>query len=132
MTTTKPKTVAPVVIKRKAATAPLVTKVVAKKSATEKSSVKATAKNANKKAAPAKKIKKDAKPKVVRDSFTMPQSEYQKIADIKALCAKAAMPVKKSEVLRAGLLMLSLLELTELKTVLGKLAKIATGRPKKD
>src|SRR5450759_1525251 len=41
------------------------------------------------KAAPqqaAKKPKKEHKKKVVRDSFTMPQSEYSKIAEIKAIC----------------------------------------------
>ncbi|MDH4286613.1 MAG: hypothetical protein OEV26_04240, partial [Gallionella sp.] len=48
-----------------------------------------------------KKIKHKAK--IVRDSFTMPQSEYQKIADIKETCLKAGIHVKKSEVLRAGL-----------------------------
>lgn len=51
----------------------------------------------------AKKAKKNHKEKVVRDSFTMPKSEYQKIAEIKETCLKAGMHVKKSEVLRAGL-----------------------------
>src|SRR5574340_1676577 len=53
--------------------------------------------------AAAKKPKKEHKEKVVRDSFTMPQSEYRKIADIKETCLKSGLPVKKSEVLRAGL-----------------------------
>ena len=51
----------------------------------------------------AKKAKKEHKEKVVRDSFTMPQSEYRKIAEIKESCLKAGLHVKKSEVLRAGL-----------------------------
>lgn len=80
---------------------------------------------------PAKKAKKDNKKKVVRDSFTMPQNEYQKIAEIKAICLKAKMHVKKSEVLRAGLKALAKLKATQLKRALSELEKIKTGRPKK-
>jgi hypothetical protein len=79
----------------------------------------------------AKKAKKEHKVKVVRDSFTMPQSEYQKIADIKAICLKARMHVKKSEVLRAGLKILAGLNVAQLKIALNSLEKIKTGRPKK-
>jgi len=78
-----------------------------------------------------KKAKKENKKKVVRDSFTMPQSEYQKIAEIKAICLKAKMHVKKSEVLRAGLVILAKLNATQLKRALSELEKIKTGRPKK-
>lgn len=106
-----------------------------KKSPVKKSSapVKSSAKPATK-AAPkpaAKKTKKAQKVKVVRDSFTMPQSEYQKIAEIKAACLKAKMHVKKSEVLRAGLKLLAELNAAKLKLVLSGLEKIKTGRPKK-
>jgi len=79
----------------------------------------------------AKKPKKEHKKKVVRDSFTMPQIEYQKIAEIKAICLKARMHVKKSEVLRAGLKALAGLNATQLKRALSELEKIKTGRPKK-
>jgi hypothetical protein len=78
-----------------------------------------------------KKTKKEHKKKVVRDSFTMPQSEYSKIAEIKAICLKAKMHVKKSEVLRAGLKLLSEQNATQLKHALGSLEKIKTGRPQK-
>lgn len=131
MTATNSKVVAPVADKRKEIATPAAKKSATKKPLAAKPSVKAAEKSADKKVAAVKKIKKAAKPKVTRDSFTMPELEYQKIADIKVLCAKAGMPVKKSEVLRAGLLMLSLLDMTEMKTVFGKLEKIATGRPKK-
>ncbi len=77
------------------------------------------------------KAKKEHRLKVVRDSFTMPQNEYQKIAEIKAACLKAKMRVKKSEVLRAGLQVLAELDPARLKLVLGSLEKIKTGRPKK-
>ena len=114
-------------------------KAAARKLPVKKPSVKQKpgAKSANKRSpspAPkktAKKTKKENKKKVVRDSFTMPQSEYQKIADIKAICLKAKMHVKKSEVLRAGLKALAKLNATQLKRALSELEKIKTGRPKK-
>lgn len=84
--------------------------------------------------AAAKKPKKEhpkKEHKVVRDSFTMPQSEYQKIAAIKEICLKAGLPVKKSEVLRAGLKALVEMNAAQLKRALAGLEKIKTGRPKK-
>jgi hypothetical protein len=69
--------------------------------------------------------------KVVRDSFTMPESEYARIAEIKDICAKAKMHVKKSEVLRAGLILLADLDTAQLRRALGSIEKIKTGRPKK-
>jgi hypothetical protein len=75
----------------------------------------------------------DKKPKlkVMRDSFTMPQSEYQKIAEIKALCLKSGMQIKKSEVLRAGVIALCAMDEKQLKAALNGLDKIKTGRPNK-
>ena len=78
-----------------------------------------------------KKAKKEHKLKVVRDSFTMPQNEYQKISEIKATCLKAKVHVKKSEVLRAGLKVLSELDPARLTLILKRLEKIKTGRPNK-
>ncbi len=75
--------------------------------------------------------KQKQKIKVVRDSFTMPLNEYSKIAEIKEICAKAMMHVKKSEVLRAGLILLAELDPVQLKRALGSLEKIKTGRPQK-
>jgi hypothetical protein len=109
-------------------------KIPAKKSAvpaklTNKARGKPGVKAAPKKAA--KKAKKENKKKVIRDSFTMPQNEYSKIAEIKAICLKSKMHVKKSEVLRAGLKMLAALNAVQLKQKLGSLEKIKTGRPHK-
>jgi hypothetical protein len=78
-----------------------------------------------------KKPKKEHKEKVVRDSFTMPQGEYQKIADIKEACLKAGLHVKKSEVLRAGLKALCGMNAAQLKRAMAGVEKIKTGRPKK-
>lgn len=77
------------------------------------------------------KVKAVKKPKVVRDSFTMPENEYQKIAEIKALCLKAGLQVKKSEVLRAGVIALCAMSEAQLNTALSRLDKIKTGRPNK-
>lgn len=120
METTKPKAA-----KKAAGTK----KVVAKKAVKP---AKAAAKSAVKAAAipSGKKAKKDHKVKVVRDSFTMPQIEYQKIAEIKAASLKAGLPVKKSEVLRAGLQALAALTPAQMQRALAGLEKIKTGRPK--
>ena len=75
--------------------------------------------------------RKEHKQKVVRDSFTMPLNEYRKIAEIKEICLKAGMAVKKSEILRAGLKLLSELSRPGLKRELAGLEKIKTGRPHK-
>ncbi|HUW25525.1 MAG TPA: hypothetical protein VMW07_03245 [Gallionella sp.] len=106
---------------------------------TTRKTVAATAKAAIKKLpvekpavdAAVKKPKKEAKVKIVRDSFTMPQNEYQKIAEIKEACLEAGLQVKKSEVLRAGLKVLAGLNAAQLKRALAGLEKIKTGRPKK-
>ncbi|MBI3480652.1 MAG: hypothetical protein HY016_09920 [Nitrosomonadales bacterium] len=117
---------------KKNAAAPL--KAATKKiSAAAKPAAKVPAKSGLKSAAAqaAKKPRKESKIKVVRDSFTMPQNEYAKIAEIKAICLKAKIHVKKSEVLRAGLKALSELNATQLKRALSDLEKIKTGRPLK-
>lgn len=102
---------------------------------TNAAAVKSAAKKPpEEKSAPAtvtKKSKKEPKVKIVRDSFTMPQSEYQKIAEIKETCLEAGLFVKKSEVLRAGLKALAKLNAAQLKRALAGLEKIKTGRPKK-
>ncbi|HXU92227.1 MAG TPA: hypothetical protein VFP33_01090 [Gallionella sp.] len=101
-----------------------------KKPAAKKPATKTAAKPARTAAKPeAKKAKQ--KVKVVRDSFTMPENEYRKIAEIKEASLKAGLPVKKSEVLRAGLQVLAGLSAAQLKRALGGLEKIKTGRPKK-
>lgn len=83
-----------------------------------------------------KKSKKDktagGKMKVVRDSFTMPQSDYAKIGEFKQVCLKDGLHVKKSELLRAGLHALGKLSTAQLKAALSGLEKIETGRPRKD
>ena len=86
-------------------------------------------------AKPVKKQKKekkaDGKIKVVRDSFTMPLTDYELIAALKQKALKAGVHVKKSELLRASLQALSKLSAAQLKSAITRLEKIKTGRPKK-
>lgn len=47
------------------------------------------------------------KQKLVRDTFTFPKAEYAVLRELKQRAAKLARPAKKSEILRAGLGVLS-------------------------
>lgn len=70
--------------------------------------------------------------KVVRDSFTMPQSDFDIIDRIKLRAIEWKQPVKKSEVLRAGLQALEALTDAKVRALLTGLAPIKKGRPKAD
>jgi hypothetical protein len=75
---------------------------------------------------------KNKKAKLVRDSFTMPETEYKALADVKRDCLKAGIEVKKSELLRVGVALVRQMELEKLKNVLSTLPPLKTGRPKKE
>ncbi len=76
-------------------------------------------------------VKTEIKVKVIRDSFTMPQNDYAKIAELKQVCQKSGLQVKKSELLRAGLHALGKLSAAQLKQTIAQMEQIKTGRPKK-
>jgi len=97
---------------------------VARKPAPAKAAVKPEKKQKKEK-------KADSKVKVVRDSFTMPQEDYELIAALKQKALKSGLHVKKSELLRASLQALSKLTAAQLKRAISGLEKIKTGRPKK-
>ena len=78
-----------------------------------------------------KKDSKAKKVKMVRDSYTMPQIDYAKLAELKKLCLKSGVHVKKSELLRAGLITLGNLPTATLLKTVERLEKIKTGRPGK-
>ena len=102
-------------------------RVPAKVAAPTKASVPAT--SAPKPAeAPASKVKK---PKLVRDSFTFPQADYDQIARLKKRALSLKLEVKKSELLRAGLRLLSGLSDRDLVAHLKTVEKIKPGRPAK-
>lgn len=69
--------------------------------------------------------------KLVRDSFTIPAREYQAIDALKARYLEGGIHMKKSEILRAGLLALSSMNSDELAAVAERVERIKPGRPKK-
>jgi hypothetical protein len=78
---------------------------------------------------PSNKKSKTVKAKVIRDSFSFPELDYLKISELKKTCLTAGIHVKKSEILRAGLHLLTKLNLDELKIVVDQVEKVQTGRP---
>ncbi len=83
------------------------------------------------KAPPAPK-EKSKKSKLVRDSFTMPELEYQALGEVKKACLKAGFEVKKSELLRVGVALVKQLDPAKLKAALSALPTLKAGRPKKE
>ena len=124
MATRKPATKAP------ARTAP-----VAKAA---KVAVSSTAKPAKDKPAAKPKDAKDAKaekpkkPKLLRDSFTIPKAEYAVIELLKQRAARLGQPAKKSEVLRAGVKALEAMSDAAFLASVSAVPTIKTGRPAKN
>lgn len=79
------------------------------------------------------KVKKQAPkpPKLVRDSFTIPETDYALFATLKQRALTAGVEVKKSEILRAAVAVLAELDDAELVKAIGLVERIKTGRPKK-
>lgn len=71
------------------------------------------------------------KPKLVRDSFTMPETEYVLIAAIKQRCLDQGLAARKSEVLRAALANLARLGDKSVASAIRRLDPVKTGRPAK-
>ena len=144
--------------RKKATAKPSAPATPAKPAATPKAPVKTAAKPAPKKASPAKapagkgtvkkaivkkagakkpaakpvkaaKPEKTKKPKLVRDSFTIPKAEYVVLDDLKQRAAKLTRPAKKSELLRAGIKLLASISDAAFLTALEQVPAIKTGRP---
>ena len=62
---------------------------------------------------------------LVRDKYTLSEDEYAQLLDMKERLAAQGVPVKKGELLRAGLLLLAGLEEGDLKTLLATLPPLA-------
>ncbi|PVY37396.1 hypothetical protein C7413_10111 [Paraburkholderia silvatlantica] len=69
--------------------------------------------------------------KVVRDTFTMPREDYQQLAVLKQRCLDAGLAVKKSELVRAGLLLLASEPTKRLLAAVKAVEPVKTGRPPK-
>jgi hypothetical protein len=69
--------------------------------------------------------------KVVRDTFTMPRKDYEQLAALKQRCLDAGLTVKKSELVRAGLLLLACEPTKRLLAAVKAVEPVKTGRPPK-
>ena len=79
--------------------------------------------------AAAEKPAKVKKPKLVRDSFTIPKTEYTVLDDLKQRAITLAQPAKKSELLRAGIKALAAMSDAAFRSALLAVPTIKTGRP---
>ncbi len=129
------------IVKASAAKKPAAKKPAAKKAGaatptkavTKTAAKKAPVKSAVTKTAQAVKTVKPAKvkkPKLVRDSFTIPKDEYLVIESLKTRAGKLGQAVKKSELLRAGVKALAAMSDIQFKAALSNVPTIKTGRPK--
>ena len=67
--------------------------------------------------------------KLVRDSFSLPKAEYASIDALKKRAMTMGVSVKKSELLRAGLMWLNGASDSALKAALAAVPTLKTGRP---
>ncbi|MEI6660521.1 MAG: hypothetical protein WCL01_00250 [Comamonadaceae bacterium] len=105
-----------------------VTKPVAKKAPASKSPVVRTSTAAKTVAA---KPAKEKKPKLVRDSFTFPKTEYEVLEAMKQRATKLKVTVKKTELLRAGIKSLAALGDAAFLSAIAAVPSLKTGRPAK-
>ena len=108
------------------------TKPAAKRAAATKAkpAARKTPAKATKKAADTK-VDKSPKPQLVRDSFTIPESEYAVLAKVKKACLKEGFEIKKSELIRIGIALLADMSSAKVKSAKKKLQTVKTGRPRK-
>ncbi len=71
-----------------------------------------------------------SKPKLVRDSFTIPKAEYSVLEELKVRAANLTRPTKKSELLRAGIAALAAMKDRPFLDALNGVPSLKTGRPK--
>jgi hypothetical protein len=70
-------------------------------------------------------------PKLIRDTFSMPDSDYQLIGAILERSPAMAARSTKSEIVRAGLKVLHDMDDEDLSQVLTQVRRLKTGRPAK-
>lgn len=90
----------------------------------------APSKRAKAAAAPARADAPKKREKLVRDGFTIPKGEYAALADLKQRAAKLGQAAKKSELLRAGIKLLTELADTRFVSALLAVPTLKTGRPR--
>ena len=84
------------------------------------------------KAAVAPKPAKEKKIKMVRDSLTMPKLEYVVLEELKLRAAKMSTPIKKTELIRAGIKALAGMNDAAFMSAVRAVPSLKTGRPSKE
>ncbi len=79
----------------------------------------------------ASKLAKDKKPKMVRDSVTIPKAEYAVLDAMKQRAAQLKVTVKKTELIRAGMKHLATLPDAVFLAAIAAVPSLKTGRPSK-
>jgi hypothetical protein len=105
-------------------------KVAAKPELPPKAAPKAAPPAAGQAAAPS--APRPAREKLVRDGFTFPANEYERIGAMKKRALALGGDAKKSEIVRAALNQLATLANAEFMVALAAVPRIKTGRKKKD
>lgn len=78
------------------------------------------------------KLLKPKKIKMVRDSFTIPKLEYLMLETLKLRAGALGHSVKKSELVRAGIKVLSAMPDSHFSNAIKAIQTLKTGRPAKD
>jgi len=103
----------------------------AKKAAAKKAAAKAPATAPGKPPAPKPApVEVKLKHKLVRDSFTIPKTEYVDLESLKLRAADLKRPTKKSELIRAGIAVLKKMGDKEFLAAVSGVPSLKTGRPK--
>ncbi len=120
--TTAPKKTAPRKATAVAKTAKPVKPVTARAPAPAKPAAKTAPKPAT--------VEVKVKHKLVRDSFTIPKTEYVVLDSLKVRAADLKRPTKKSELIRAGIAALKKMSDKEFLAAVNGVQSLKTGRPK--
>ena len=106
-------------------------KAAAKNAAATKAAAKAPATAPGKPPAPKPApVDVKVKHKLVRDSFTIPKTEYVDLESLKLRAADLKRPTKKSELIRAGIAVLKKMGDKEFLAAVSGVPSLKTGRPK--
>ena len=125
-TATAPKAVTKPTAKPRVKVSPKKAPVAAKKAVATKPVTKVPAKPV------AAKPTKEKKVKMVRDSFTMPKPEFAVLDVLKLRAAKLTTPIKKTELIRAGIKALAAMPDAAFLAALRAVPNLKTGRPAKN
>ena len=113
---------------------PAVSTPIIEKTTTVKAAIKKTVKAPVPLSSPeaaTEKTTKSKKPKMVRDSFTIPKMEYAVLETMKERSAKLLSPAKKTELFRAGIKALAALPDAAFLAAIQAVPSLKTGRPAK-